>query len=302
MTCFRPLSAFRRPGGEVCIGVAPADCWHMELPCGKCIGCRMERKRQWTLRIIHEAQLYDANSFVTLTYSELSLPESLSLEYRDFQGFMKRLRRRCVGVSTISDGRKPIRFFVAGEYGGLTKRPHYHAILFNCDFPDKQPLMNGTFRSAKCEDIWKRGNVVIGAVTSASAAYVAGYAAKKVYGQAAAEFYEDVVNVRTGELSCRRPEFVQMSRDPGIGREWFARFASDVFPNDGVYVEGGQRYKVPRYYLDLYKREADAGEVEEIMYKRYVRAAGKRADNTPERRAVHDEYYTRKDLELERGL
>ena len=101
----------------------------LELPCGQCIGCRLERSRQWAMRCLHEASLHDFNAFITLTYSDSNLPPGGSLHYTDFQLFMKRLRKRA-GM--------PVRFYCGGEYGESgTVRPHFHACLFGYDFPDK---------------------------------------------------------------------------------------------------------------------------------------------------------------------
>lgn len=300
MSCFRPLAAYRTPDGEVRLGTDyRGDGRWLELPCGKCIGCRLDRARSWKIRICHEAQLYDSNLVVTLTYSDAFLPASLSLEYPDFQGFMKRLRRRVCGVSLGPDGGRPVRFFVAGEYGGVTGRPHFHAILFNARFPDMDRLENGYYRSSLCEELWGMGNVVIdGSVTSESAAYVAGYVLSKAYRR----HQDEVVNVRTGELSDRVAEFVVMSRRPGIGAWWYRRFAGDLFPQDHAVAEG-KEYKVPRYYLDRFKAEADAGQVEEVMYGRFLRAAEQRGESTPERRAVREELSERRAVAYsERGL
>lgn len=256
----------------------------------------------WSIRISHEAQLYDSNQFVTLTYDDESLPGSLSLEYRDFSGFMKRLRKRVLGVSLDANGRQPVRFFCAGEYGGRTGRPHYHAILFNVRFPDQERYQNGTYRSELCEELWGKGNVVIGDVTRASAAYVAGYTLKKQYGKEGRASYEDVVNVGTGELSSRVPEFVVMSRRPGIGAAWYARFRGDVFPVDHAVVEG-KCYKVPRYYWLKYQREADPRRVEEIAYERELRALDSVEESTVERRAVREALAERRAAMFgERGL
>lgn len=275
------------------IGPTPPDCRFMELPCGRCIGCKLDRARSWAIRITHEAQLYDSNLFLTLTYSEQCIPRNFSLEYADFSGFMKRLRRRLSGVTRLPDGRLPIRFFCCGEYGGQTKRPHYHAILFNARFPDMVGLANGTFRSNLCEELWQKGNVVIGSVNGRSAAYVAGYTLKKVHGRAAAEHYEDVVDIGTGELISRRPEFVVMSRRPGIGAGWYEKFGSDVFPGDKA-VHDGKVHKVPRYYFEKFKRVGDAGVVESILEERYRRASEKPEESTPERRAVREEVALRR--------
>lgn len=299
MSCFRPLSAYRTSAGEVRVGWDRGDGRWMELPCGKCIGCRLERARAWKVRILHEAQLYDYNLILTLTYADEFLPRSLSLEYTDFQGFMKRLRRRFSGVSLGPDGGRPIRFFVAGEYGGMTNRPHFHAILFNFRFPDMVKLQNGFFSSRVAEHVWSSGNVVIdGSVTPEGAAYVGGYVLSKQYRSAR----EDVLNIQTGELTSRRKEFVVMSRRPGIGAWWYDRFASDLFPQDHAVVEG-KEFKVPRYYMERYKLQADAGELEEVLEARYERAAEQRGENSPERRAVREEVAERRSAFFnERGL
>lgn len=291
MSCVSPIQAFRAPSGEVVIGGdwRGTGRW-MELPCSRCIGCKLDRARAWSIRIKHEAQLFDSNLFLTLTYSEACLPSSLSLEYPDFSGFMKRLRKRCVGVSIGPDGGRPIRFFVAGEYGGVTGRPHWHAILFNMRFKDQSRLFNGDYRSTLVEDLWDRGDVRIGEVSTARAAYVAGYTLKKAR---EAVYLDSVVDRRTGELSDRRPPFVVMSRRPGIGAWWYRRFAGDVFPADHA-VQDGSRFKPPRYYLDKFKIEGDAGVVEEIMERRYARAAERREDSSPERRLVRKEFLERK--------
>lgn len=258
-----------------------------ELPCGRCIGCKLDRTRSWAVRITHEAQLYDSNRFATLTYSDEGLPASRSLEYRDFQLFMKRLRREFRGVSSGPEGNFPLRFFCAGEYGTRRLRPHYHAILFNLKLPDEARLMNGSMRSEILEQLWRKGTVQLDDVTPRSAAYVAGYSVKKVYGPRADAYYEDVVHLETGEVTRRRPEFVAMSLKPGIGAGWYEKYGKDLFPHDFA-VQEGRRYKVPRYYWDKFKESADAGVVEELEFRRLQRAQERRSDSTPERRAVRE--------------
>lgn len=301
MSCYRPIPAGVTDDGAVVLW-RRGDSRSIELPCGRCIGCKMDRRRMWSIRIVHEASLFDANWFVTFTYDEKHVPGSLSLEYEDFQLFMKRLRKKEWSVSECPDGRRAVRFFCAGEYGGLTRRPHYHAILFNVDFPDRREFVNGTFSSALLEGVWGKGNVVIGSVSAQSAAYVAGYTLKKVHGAAAKDYYEDVVNVQTGELSRRRAEFVVMSRKPGIGSWWYERFKSDLFPYDHA-VADGKCYKVPAFYWKKFKVEGDGAAVEEIAYRRYLKAASQLEESTPERRAVREEVAMRnEELFGDRGL
>lgn len=205
----------------------------VEVPCGSCIGCQLERARQWAVRCSHEASLHEANRFVTLTYRPECVPPGGSLRPEDFVLFMKRLRFR------LGPG---IRFFQCGEYGERLGRPHHHALLFNCSFPD-EVLMRGGERplwtSALLDELWGHGFCSIGTVTFESAGYVARYAMKKVKGHDAVAHYQG-----------RVPEYLTMSRRPGIGRGWIDKFASDVFPSGELVVRGAVS-RPPRYYEDV---------------------------------------------------
>ena len=95
MACFHPLKAFRTADGEIIFNSHRRDTVaDLTLPCGQCVGCRLERSRQWAIRCVHEASLHQDNCFITLTYAPEHLPSDNSLHYRDFQLFMKRLRKR----------------------------------------------------------------------------------------------------------------------------------------------------------------------------------------------------------------
>lgn len=244
----------------------------MEVACGQCLGCRIDRRRMWAMRIVHESQLHDVNSFVTLTYREkyecdeyqlshgYHVPDDWSLHKSHFQKFMKRLRHSRTG--------QKIRYFMCGEYGSTCQhgielkagpcqvcrrgRPHYHAILFNCGFPDLEEIGDGLYTSRFLEEIWKYGYIGIGSVSFESAAYVAGYCLKKITGQQAEEEYKQV-NV-DGEECWIEPEYAAMSRRPGIGKEWFDKYVGDCFPSDEVPVVGSNRVikKVPRYYEEKF--------------------------------------------------
>lgn len=298
MACYFPLPAYRTgPGAAPKIGrqATGVEGESLKLPCGRCVGCRLARRRAWSIRCMHEAQLWDSNLFVTLTYSPDKL-ESWSLVYRHFVLFAKLLNnpRHGCGVSKGPKGNKPVRYFVSGEYGPAGDRPHFHALLFNCRFRDMQAYVNGSFESATATRLWGRGLVHIGTVTPRSAAYVAGYTLEKVYGPGADSHY-DLVDFQTGEvISERVPEFCQMSRRPGIGALWYDRFKSDLFgsasaPRDFAVMEG-QAYQVPRYYMEKYRAEADGGVVEEIEHARWLRSRAFVEHSTPERLAVREEY------------
>lgn len=297
MSCYRPLVAYReRKGGSVVFGSDRKGTGDfMELPCGKCLGCREDRARMWAIRIMHEAQLYDSNLVGTFTYSDQNLPGDYGLRYRDFQLFMKRLRFELCGVSAGPDGSYPVRFFCAGEYGGVTERPHYHAILFNLRLPDQQVMYNGKLHSTVMERLWGNGHVVLDRLSPRAASYVAGYTMGKLEGPKTVwkyakrrGHYEDVVDSKTGEILSRPRESVVMSRRPGIGSWWYARFGSDVFPAD-MAVMDGKKWKAPRYYWEKFKAASDPKIVEEIENARYLRAADHRCESTPDRRVVREE-------------
>lgn len=288
MPCYHPLTAYRsKLGRDSRTGKWPivfnvthgyADL-QITVPCGQCIGCRLEKSRQWAIRCVHEASLYVDNCFLTLTYMPQSLPRVVntatgeilnSLNGRDYQLFMKRLRKR------YGEG---IRFFQCGEYGENFDRPHHHAILFNFDFKDKYlwSVRNGSrlYRSPSLEELWPHGFSSIGHVTFESAAYVARYITKKISG-----------NLATHHYDVRKPEFITMSRRPGIGQGWFKKFSKEVYPSDQCYIRPGLISRPPRYYdnkFDLLDPECFAN----IKLKRR-RAAMKLSDSAPERLAVKE--------------
>jgi len=298
VSCFRPLQGSRNPeSGEVWIGTDPTRSGRsLELQCGRCIGCMLDRSRAWAVRIMHEAQRYDRSWMATFTYDDKALPEDGSLKYEDFQDMMRRLRERI-----RSRGR--IRFFCSGEYGSIRRRPHFHAILFNTQFGDEQELFNGSFRSSVAESVWKKGTVQLDDVTVASAAYVAGYVVEKAtkrsgWARARALIRRKAkagFDVGDALLQiAKEEEFVRMSLKPGIGAHWYERFKGDLFPVDYAVSRDGQRYKVPRYYWERYRREADAMSVELIEEGRFRRAELRKEDSTRERLAVREEVAIRK--------
>lgn len=273
MRCVSPVRAWRTDSGEVVFAERGKIAAALMLRCGRCIGCRISRVQDWSVRCMHEASRHEFNSFVTLTYDEDHL-RSLSLNYRDFQLFMKRLRRT---------GRKA-RFFMCGEYGESGGRPHFHALLFGVFFPDRQIWRASTkageelYRSSELERLWPHGFSSIGAVTPATSSYVAGYCIKK---QSAGSARYCLLDERTGELTAVVPEFGHMSLKPGIGADWYAKFGSDVRSKDSAVINGS-RVPVPQYYDKLLDRE-DPDELEWIKYERYLMSSRYEADNAPSR-------------------
>lgn len=252
----RPLKFKHDPetcGQEVAIG------------CGRCIGCRLERSRQWAVRCVHESQLHTENQFLTLTYNDENIPTGGSLLKSDFQKFMKRYRKL---INPIK-----IRYYMCGEYGEKTLRPHYHAIIFGHEFEDQEHYKtsnNGDklYRSKMLEDLWSikqkpMGHCLIGSVTFESAAYVARYILKKVNGNGAFDHYNTVCT-NTGLISTRIPEYTTMSRgrkpDGGIGKRWYDTFKRDL-DKDFITLRG-HKMRPPGYYDRI--QEGDEPEIYEL--------------------------------------
>lgn len=255
----------------------------MNVPCGQCIGCRIDYAKMWTARMIHESRQHSDNAFVTLTYSPESLPPSGTLVKRHWQLFMKSLRFHMRPVK--------IRFYACGEYGEENLRPHYHAILFGYWPNDAKPLStlpgNRYFTSDTLDTLWGRGTVQVGFVTPETCAYTARYVTKKVNGDRAEKHYQRVIP-QTGELVTVIPEFSLMSRKPGLGQRHFEDFQDDIYPGDFV-VLNGHKSKVPRYY-DRLLETSDPDLHADIKERRILRALEPkvRRNNRPDRLAVRE--------------
>lgn len=230
MACFRPnvmLAVVDPDSGQVvwrfdgpaglddprsygCIDSLASDGRYRAIvPCGKCLGCRIDYSREWANRMCIELDDNPRAVFLTLTYNDAHLPRSDSgrptLCKRDLQLFWKRLRKSFPGVT--------IRYYVAGEYGPKTLRPHYHAIVYGislADFPDLYCLGHNELRqpyysSRRMESIWGNGYILMSDVSYKTCAYVARYVLKKHYGSDKTRLCDSI------------QEFSLCSRRPGIG-------------------------------------------------------------------------------------
>lgn len=216
----------------------------IEVPCGCCTGCRLERSRQWAMRCMHEKRMHELSSFLTLTYDDKYLPDGNSLSMYDYQCFMKRLRKR------FGNG---IRFCGCGEYGEVTHRPHYHILLLNHDFSDrkflkKAPSGASLYSSKELDGLWSRdghclGFSVVGNVDFDSCCYVARYVMKKVIGKDT--FDSSLYDAETGVV--KEAPFMTMSRRPGLGSSWYERYGAHAYEWDSV-VFNGVECKPPRFY------------------------------------------------------
>lgn len=297
MPCYHPLTAYQTADNAVFFSERKRNntVRTLQLPCGQCIGCRLERSRQWAIRCLNEKQLHKHNAYVTLTYKDETIPENGTLRYRDYQLFMKRLVKHF----------RPhkIRFYMCGEYGTQTNRPHYHAILFNVRFEDQQLHSenvqgNRLYSSPTLDRIWQLGHGLIGEVTFESAAYVARYITTKITGQLAESHYERLT--LDGEIIRLEPEFNHMSLKPGIGKRWLERYYSDVYPT-GQMVVNGTKVRPPRYYDKLFKK-LDEENYDEMTFRRHIETQAHAADNTPARLHVKEQVLRARTKTLKRSL
>lgn len=255
------------------------------IPCGKCIGCRLEYSKDWATKGCYEAETHKHNWFLTITYDQEHLPEADDMigEYgeeicqnpngtlkpSDFTNFLKRLR----DFYKRKYNHEGIRFMGCGEYGSKGMRPHYHAIMFNLPIqPEKMKFHEynanheALWRVPELEKIWEKGMIVAAEVNWNTCAYVARYITKKV-GLPTQEAYYKRLGIE--------PEFFRMSRRPGIGREYFEKHKDEIYASDNLVIKkyggGTMKVKPPRYYDRLYDIE-NHEQMETIKKKRNANA------------------------------
>lgn len=269
MGCEFPIKAYRSvdkgPSGKPLLTFNPLRALNstspLQIPCNKCMGCRLEKARQWAVRMNHEAKDWPQNCFITLTYSDEAVPRDFSVDLRHWQLFMKKLRKSLD---------YKIRFYACGEYGDLNLRPHYHAIIFNHDFSDKQlhsynQKGDPIYTSSSLANLWQNGLCTTQDVTFQSAGYVARYVTKKIGGEAANNHYYRRSPI-DGQMYNVRPEFGVMSRRRGIGMGYVEKFKSDYYPS-GFVVVNGRKQAPPRFYVSKLTEE------EQTRLKRQQRRA-----------------------------
>lgn len=246
----------------------------IRVPCGKCVGCRLDYSREWASRIVMESMDYPDNSiFLTFTYSDDNVPctltdgsdnvvhgleqarkyglSGLSLCKKDSQDFWKRLRRTIV---YNFDNPMKLRYYCAGEYGGQTHRPHYHACVFGV--PDdlveigKNKFGDTLYDSPLIRESWGLGHITIGKLDFKTAAYTARYTLKKAQGE------DHEYNDRLGIAR----EFVTMSRKPGLGVNYFQTHKEEIYKNDEIILPSSSKdkpnvVKPPRYFDILFSAD-----------------------------------------------
>lgn len=201
------------------------------VPCGKCEICQKNKSAEWATRLQHESYYWEHKQFITLTYKTTQLDlnnGNYELNHKHFQNFMKRLRKEL---------KVKIRFFMCGEYGKKTLRPHFHAILFGyrTSFDNMYPF-DGQYRDLFLEKIWGFGTVVVGKVTTETIYYTVGYMVKNIGSD-------------TEELMGLKKPYCRQSK--GLGEQ----YAYDNIEKIRILAltTNGKTTPVPRYYLKKIK-------------------------------------------------
>lgn len=266
-----------------------------KIRCGGCVDCRLAYSRDWAVRCMLESQYHEHNYFITLTYDDYHLPTgefvdfkgdiyNSSLQRKDVVDFVKRLRKY-ESDHFNNDG---IKVFYCGEYGDLFHRPHYHLIVFGMSELTDLELFKQSgdvkhYKSQTILDLWSKvefrvrvplGFISVSDVNFDTCAYTARYVMKKQKGKTVSNFleYYDTLDENRPELII--PEFVGMSRRPGIASRYFAENADSIYKCDEVFYASefeAFKSKPPRYFDKLYDINYP-GELEGIKENRKVAA------------------------------
>lgn len=291
MPCYHPINAWRTERNTITLRIEKGiPSTHLELPCRKCIGCRLDIARQWAIRCVHESSMHKENCFITLTYNQQNLPQGGTLVKKDVQLFMKRLR----DLLHRADVKSKIKYYAVGEYGSKGDRPHYHILLFGFNFPDRYLLYQDhtttLHTSQVLQSLWPAGFVTIGDLNFNTACYCARYVQKKYVGDNPDDHYQG-----------RIPEFALMSRqNGGIGYSWFQKYQNDLYNHDHCIMNSHFISRPPAFY-DKKLKAIDPEKFAKLQEKRREKAKNN-PDNTPERRAVLKEIQRQKQEEKKRGL
>lgn len=281
MACYHPLKAWPvgvnpESGktkyvvtGQDTLDVASKTGDPIQVPCGKCVGCRLSYSRQWADRCVLESLYHPFNYFITLTYDDEHVPgtfygdefgeaiDAYTLDKRDLQLFFKSLRNNF--------GNNSFRYFACGEYGEETFRPHYHILLF-ADFEITDLVSfrfergNWYYKSDTISRIWHRGNILVGEMTWESAAYTARYCMKKINGLSGKDY----------EFFNMVPEFTVMSRRPGIGYQYYQDHKLEIYSNLSFSIatpKGGKKLRPSKFYDRMFDLD-DPAAMQDIKKQR----------------------------------
>lgn len=288
--CDKPLTAYRDEVGGITFDDERAVGGSFPLSCGRCMGCRIRRRQDWTLRGLMEAQMQRRAGFetyfLTLTQDDEHADQWSDVSLRESQLFMKRLRKE-LGPR--------VRFQTLGEYGGEAGRPHYHLTLFGAAIPDLVPLAKYAgegqwFESELVSRVWGRGHVSIAVATEQTIGYVAGHQTKDLAGVHVEQGAFFVVDPLTGEARKRVAPFRTQSNRPGIGSSFFDEYGDDLFRNPRGFPVNGTLRPIPAYYLAKLK-ERDLEAWRRVVMRREDEMSTDEflSEQSPERKAVRAE-------------
>lgn len=248
------------------------------IPCGKCLGCKMDYAKEKAKRLELESRYTLGNWFITLTYDDEHLPHNgriPTLHKNDLQKFIKRLRR----YNEYNYDFK-IKYLASGEYGGKTKRPHYHIIALNCQIPDLAPLMikNDTpyYTSKKMSHMWNMGQIMIARANTSTNYYTAGYCEKKA--------------VKEENYTLKEPEFIMQSRN--LGKQYYEDNKSVIFDGNKAII-GGVAMNYPKYYTKLAKQNEELIEKLENKKQQDKKIARLQADYQNQEQRINQEFWRR---------
>lgn len=223
----------------------------IEVPCGKCPACRKRRVSAWSHRLMQEDKVSTSAHFITLTYDTTHVPISrngfMSCKKSDVQKFMKRLRKADINAT------RTIKYYLCSEYGGKTKRPHYHAIIFNCT--DVYLI----------ESTWQLGTVHYGQVTGASVGYTLKYMDKPK-------------KIPAHRNDDREPEFGLMSKGLGlsyINEQSIKWHKQDAINRMYIPIEDGKKISMCRYYKSKIYEETERQIIGKIQRERLLEQQAK---------------------------
>ena len=276
MTCYNPTTIYLRKSFP--INKPDEDTLHelntpkfsyrknyyeVKVPCGKCEGCKLDHANEWATRIFCEMKYHKEACFVTLTYNNEKLPINdkgyPTLKKRDVQLFFKRLSKKYPNI----------RKLYCGEMGPKTHRPHYHCIILGYKPKDLKVYKTNhkeqiLWKSKELQKIWGKGFVVIGDCNYETACYVARYVQKKAgIEKRQTEYYYDIFGkkrrkyIKVNETG-QEPEFIEMSRKPGIGYQYWQDNKELIKQQNGILVKCNDKIilkKLPRYYKKLWEAE-----------------------------------------------
>jgi len=252
------------------------------VPCGKCLPCQKKRRSEWSLRLEHEYMFSDSAFFITLTYDEINVPRTKegfkTLNKKHLQNYIKRLRNDHVKYvskelnipkSKVKEVSKPIRYYAIGEYGEKTRRPHYHALIFNMEVGNLSPFTN---QWKNTETGYKFGHVDVGTVTGASINYVTKYMFKPF-----------------GKKDKREKPFSIMSKGRKntpygiIGHAYLDHYGVHHITSESLEVRDkkGNARRLPKAYLRrLFTNKEDRLELSRRSFEQHIEKKIKEYENT----------------------